>query len=92
MFWPPVLKDFEIVVVVYLKFHDITTHNNIPQSFLCSVFTFGKGPVNKVTQRCIQTAAARPPRTESDDSCGGGLGTRLKCSHSPALGRKTILN
>ena len=42
MFWPPVLKNFEIVVVVYLKFHDITTHDKISQSFLCSVFTFGK--------------------------------------------------
>ena len=43
MFWPPVLKDFEIVVVVYLKFHDITTHNKISQSFLRSIYTFGKG-------------------------------------------------
>ena len=39
MFWPPVLKDFEIIVVVYLKFHDITTHHKIS---LHSVFTFGK--------------------------------------------------
>ena len=42
MFWPPVLKDFESVVVVHLKFHDITTHDKISQSFLRSVFTFGK--------------------------------------------------
>ena len=34
----------------------------------------------------------RPPHTASDDSCGGGLGTRLECSHFPALGRKAVLD